>query len=109
MSVAALLGFAQNAGRLATGLDAALRAVRSRRARLLVLAEDASERLGERVREAAAAARIPLVRWGTKAGLGALLGRRDVGVVAVCDAGFAGALLKAAQATRESGPEPSIK
>lgn len=94
MSVKSLLGFAQNAGQLVPGSTAALRAVEAGKAYLLIIACDASERLERRVKESGKARHVSTVRWGTKEDLGRAVGKRDLGVVAVCDSGFAGALEK---------------
>lgn len=104
MPLGGLLGLARRGGRLALGHDAALRAVAARKAHLLLLASDASPRLVRRVEEAAAAAGVPLIVWSTKSALGALLGRRDLAVLAVCDAGFAEALVKRFKEGRPKRP-----
>lgn len=92
MSMESLLGFAQKAGRLITGSTAVLRALPKGKVKLLLLAEDASERLAHKVRDAASNNDVPVVVWGTKERIGAVVGKRDLGVLAVCDAGFASAL-----------------
>lgn len=95
MAIDSLLGLAQNAGRLITGQTAALRALQSGRVKLLLLAEDASPRLAKKVRQAAAEAGTAVHVWGTKEQIGSAVGKRDLGVLAVCDDGFAGAMRKA--------------
>lgn len=115
MPLGGLLGLARRGGRLAMGHDAVLRAVAARQAHLLLLATDASPRVVRRTREAAEAADVPLIVWSTKSALGALLGRRDLAVLAVCDAGFADALMKRYQQARPkrphdaTGPDPNLK
>lgn len=98
MRVRALLGFAQRAGRVASGYAAVLRAIGKRKAKLVILALDASPRTRRSVEEAAASGGVPVVLWGSMAGLGEALGKPDRAVVAVCDDGFARALRAALQA-----------
>lgn len=97
MAVKALLGLAQNAGRLVWGSTAVERAVSAGKVDLLVLAGDASPRLVRRIHQAVTGSNftIPIVAWGTKQQLGMAIGKRDLGVIAVCDRGFAAALQKA--------------
>lgn len=102
MSVESLLGFAQRAGRLAKGFDATLRAVEQGNARLLVITPDASPRVVRRMTKAAEAADTPILVWGSKGALGKAVGSRDLGVLAVCDDGFAKAIQD--KVTDESGP-----
>ncbi len=71
-----------------------MRAVDAGRVHLLVVANDASDRLQRQVNEGAEARQVPILKWGTKAELGTAVGKRDLGVVAVCDTGFAGALMR---------------
>lgn len=92
--VYALLGFAQRAGALASGNTAVESALRRGAARLLVIACDASEQTAERLSARAKARRVPVVRFGTKAGLGAAVGKAQRAAVAVCARGFAESIVR---------------
>lgn len=94
MSAEALLGFAQKAGRVVSGFTAVLRAIDGRKAELIVVAGDASSRTRRGVEEAAREGRVPVVTWGSMADLGKAVGKPDRAVVAICDSGFARALLE---------------
>lgn len=109
MAITSLLGIAQKAGRLVAGGDAVIRAMAAGRVCLLVLAQDASKRLARKVTQVAAEEDVPIRRWGTKAQLGAAVGKRDLGVLAVCDVGFAGAIQR--ELNRVAGPvrQPFMK
>ena len=87
-----LLGLARRAGKLALGADAAEEALCGGKAALAVLAADISPRTEEAARRAAARYGVPVckLRW-TMDRLGAAVGKR-AGVIAVKDAGFAGAI-----------------
>lgn len=89
-----LLGIARRAGRLELGSAAAKDAVRKRRAKLLLLSSDLSERTTEGMRGEAERAGVRAV--ALSAGMDEVefaLGRRT-GIIAVSDEGFAKALLK---------------
>lgn len=89
MRVEDVLGFARRAGRLAVGAGPVERAVARRQAKALVIATDASMRARRHARRYADQRRIPLLEWGTKASLGAALGKSEVGIAAVLDDRFA--------------------
>lgn len=95
MNPASVLGFAQAAGKLASGEAACERAVRRGQARLVLVAADAGRTTAKRLARLAGEHGVDWVRWGNKAALGAWIGQRPRAVIAVCDAHFA-RLLKAA-------------
>ena len=86
-----LLGGALRARKLSLGTDATREAIAARQVRLLWVAEDAA---GRREEVVAAQRRLgdQVVVLGSKAELGAQLGRGDVGVLGILDEGLAGAL-----------------
>ncbi|GGI94506.1 hypothetical protein GCM10010885_00010 [Alicyclobacillus cellulosilyticus] len=86
------LGLALRARRLAVGSDAVLAAVRSRKARLVVLAADAGERAKKQFRDKCAFYHIPLFEVLNRGDLGRAIGRSEVVAVAVTDPGFAAKL-----------------
>jgi uncharacterized protein len=76
-----LIGLARRAGELELGIDTVLRALEGRMASTVVVALDASDRTVRKVEDSLGEA--TLVRASTKEELGRLLGRDEVGVVAV--------------------------
>lgn len=94
MSTLSLLGFAQKAGGVVAGLDAAQRAIERRRARLVLVATDASLRTRAQAVKACAKAGVRLVHWGEKEALGRALGIRDVAIVAIIHPQFSAAIAR---------------
>ncbi len=88
----AVLGLAQRARALASGREAAERAIRSGEARLVVLATDAPQAVAEHLTEACRRRSVLCVRPGKKADLGSATGRTPRTVIAVTDANLAHAL-----------------
>ena len=88
------LGLAKRAGRVAAGFDPALTAVKDGTARLVLLASDLSEKTLKEWRFSAERYGIPTRALPhSKADIGMALGaHREVGIVAVCDDGFAKAI-----------------
>jgi predicted RNA-binding protein YlxR (DUF448 family) len=81
------------ARRMAMGNDAALEALRSGKALLMLVAKDSAGL--ERYTTLAAASGVPLRQLSDKAQLGAQLGRVPTGVVAVLEPGLAKAIIRA--------------
>jgi ribosomal protein L7Ae-like RNA K-turn-binding protein len=99
----ALLGSARRASKLAVGTDAVREALREETLAVLVVADDAAGRREELTEIAERMSRRCVV-LGTKASLGAALGRDEVGVAAILDMGIGVALVDAvarAEALRE--------
>lgn len=86
-----LLGIARRAGKLSLGHDAAKTAVTSSKARLCVLADDASERLEREFKNLALSARSPLSVVRLKSSMAEFHKSIGVkaGVLTVNDEGFA--------------------
>ncbi len=90
-----LLGLAKKAGKLSLGHDAVMDALARRKAHLIVLAADASERVEREMKREIAfwQSSIPLIRISeTMEQIGYALPHK-VGVVSVNDASFAAAVL----------------
>jgi ribosomal protein L7Ae-like RNA K-turn-binding protein len=90
---AALLSAAQRSRKLVVGKTAVEKELSSGACRLLVIATDAKSAAGSR-EVAQVIASGGAVSWGTKTGLGGLVGRMEAGVLAVMDDGLANALKK---------------
>ena len=89
------LGLMRRAGKLQAGEEGVRRAVHAGKAKLVLLASDASENAQKRGEGFARQAGVPLLRLDAdKAELSLALGVQGGAMFAVCDAGFAGALRK---------------
>lgn len=84
-----LLGLARRAGRLAAGHEAVERAVVTGRARLVLVAGDASAASRERFRRLAEAHGVDFRVCGSKEELGRAVGSAPKAVLAILDAGLA--------------------
>ena len=85
----ALLGMARRAGALAYGTGSTRRALREGRARLVLLAQDASETQRDKVMNLLRHGTTPRAILGTREALGAAVGSAPVSAVAVTDREFA--------------------
>ncbi|MNI84071.1 putative ribosomal protein YlxQ [compost metagenome] len=83
------MGLAMRAGKVVHGDQAVLDAVRSKEAKLVVVATDASDNTRKKVADKCSHYQIPLVEYGVRDDLGAAIGKESRVVVAVTDAGFA--------------------
>jgi len=92
-----LLGLARRAGAVVPGTVAVREAVREGRARLVVLAADASPAQLDKVERTLAGRPAPRVSFGDRSGLGAALGKRPLSAVAVTHPSFARQIVAALQ------------
>lgn len=88
-----LLGLAQRAGKLETGTDFVLRAITAQKARLVVLANDASANLDKKMRDKSAFYKVPVIAELNTVELSIAVGHKR-SVIAVMDAGFAKSITK---------------
>ena len=89
-----MLGLAQRAGLLSGGGLAAESAVKAGKARLLVIAEDASENTQKKFSDMASYRKIPLICCGSCEELGRSIGQGLRSSAAITDQGMADAILK---------------
>ena len=92
--VLAMIGMAARDGRTASGEFAVMSAIRSGKARLLVLACDASEASKKTYISKAAYYRVPVMEYGTKESLGRFCGKEERASVVILDQGLADAIRK---------------
>ncbi|WP_442600905.1 YlxQ family RNA-binding protein [Paenibacillus sp. KN14-4R] len=83
------LGLAMRARKLATGDEIVLKAVRSGEAKLVIMAEDASENTKKKFQDKCSSYNVPLLITGTRGELGESIGKEARVLIAVLDAGFA--------------------
>lgn len=88
-NVYSFLGLAMKAGKLVSGEEGCEKTIRSEKAYLVIVAEDASENTAKKFSNACEYRKVPYVRFGHKEELGRLLGKEIRSVVTVTDAGFA--------------------
>lgn len=88
-----MLGLAQKAGRLVFGEDSIRKAIKSGKATLVIVAEDASDNSKKRFTDSCAFYKSELILWGTKDELGRATGKNERAAVAVCDKNLARAIL----------------
>lgn len=90
-----LVGAARRSRTAAFGTDAVREALFGGKVALLVVATDAAGRRAD-VEALADGGGVPRVTWGTKESLGRILGRDQISVIAILDAGIAAGLTESA-------------
>ncbi|MCE5168099.1 ribosomal L7Ae/L30e/S12e/Gadd45 family protein [Paenibacillus profundus] len=83
------LGLSRRAGKLVTGDENVMKAIRSKQARLVFVAGDASENTKKKFRDKCHSYSVPLVIGFDRMMLGESLGKAEQVVLAVTDHGFA--------------------
>lgn len=83
------LGLAMRAGKVITGDDTVMKAVRSGDAKLVLLAADAAANAQKKYRDKCSFYKVPLIEQGSRFELGSAIGKVERVVLAVTDAGFA--------------------
>ncbi len=89
-----LAGLAMKAGKVASGEFATEKAVKSGLARLVLVAEDASDNTKKMFANMCDYYKVPLYFYGDKETLGAAIGRQYRASLALTDEGFAKAVTK---------------
>lgn len=88
------LGLAQKAGQIASGEFQVEQAVKSGRAFLVIVAEDASDNTKKKMGNMAAFYEVPLYCYGSKEELGRCIGKEYRAMAAVLNQGFANSIQK---------------
>ena len=88
------LGFAMRAGDIACGEFLTEEAIRSGRARLVIVAEDASDNTKKKFRNSCQYYRVPFALYGSKETLGKAVGKEFRASMAVLNPGFAASIGK---------------
>lgn len=83
------MGLAMRAGKLAFGEEGVLKAIRSGQARLVVLAEDASDNTRKKFQDKCRHYNVALSESFSRYELGAAIGKEERVLVAVLDSGLA--------------------
>ncbi len=98
-----LIGMAYRGRNAVVGRDRVRDAVHRRQTVHVFMTVDAGGALVAEMESLCRGEDTPLTRWGTRTEMGRALGRKEVAVVAVTDAGLTGALLELVGAAAESG------
>lgn len=89
-----LLGLAARAGKLVSGEEQVLRAIRSGSAFIVLLSEDAASNAAKKISDKCNYYRVPLSIAGTRRELGRAIGKGERVVIAVTDPGFSKTMRK---------------
>lgn len=87
-----MISLANKAGKLVTGEDAVRNSIRSGKAKLVIIAEDASDNTKKRFSNSAAFYNISFVTWGLKEDLGSCIGKSERSVLGITDENFSWSL-----------------
>lgn len=102
------LGLAQRAGCVLSGNDQLRDGLKNKKGKLLLIAEDASERTAKEYRMMAENSGISCVVFGEKDKLGQALGKGVRTALLLTDSGFCGAVLKKLEAGRKEAVHAEI-
>lgn len=83
------LGLSMRAGKLITGDEGVLKAVRAGEAKLVIVASDASENTIKKFKDKCFSYRVPCVQFGLREKLNNSIGKSNRIVIAIIDDGFA--------------------
>ncbi len=100
-NILSMLGLAKKAGQVVSGEFATEKAVKERKAKLVIIAEDASANTKKLFTNKCTYYEIPFYVYGNKVALGAHIGTEMRTSVAVLDEGFANSLIKKISASTE--------
>ncbi|WP_350344998.1 ribosomal L7Ae/L30e/S12e/Gadd45 family protein [Proteinivorax tanatarense] len=89
-----LLGFARKAGKLSLGSTAVEKSIKAKKAKLIIITEDASNNTKDNFYKKANSMHIPIIEKFNQKQLGNALGKSNTTVVSIVDKGFAKAILK---------------
>jgi len=89
-----MLGIATKAGKVVSGSNAVLDAVRKNIVKLIILAEDASEKTKKEIKFTCDKFNIPLIIFGNIDLNSKSIGKKNRAIIAICDAGFANNIQK---------------
>lgn len=92
--VYSMLGLAMRARKLVSGEFSTDKAVKDRKAHVVIVAHDASGNTKKQFRDGAAFYHVPYYEYGTKDELGHAIGKQERASIAVTDIDFAKAVIK---------------
>jgi ribosomal protein L7Ae-like RNA K-turn-binding protein len=83
------LGLAMRAGKLISGDEIVLKAIRNGDAKLVCIAEDASDNTTKKFQDKCRSYEVPIVQFGSRGQIGHSIGKAERVVIAVTDHGLA--------------------
>lgn len=89
------MGLAQRAGRIKSGIFLSRQAILKKKAKIVIVAEDAANNTVRQIITLCKRYEIPVFVYGKKEELGSCLGKGERSVLCVTDSGFAEAIYKA--------------
>ena len=89
-----LIGLAMKAGKIISGSDLVETGIRTGKAKLVLLAQDASDNTKKRLRDKCTYYQVPIYLYSDKNALGKMIGKEERSAAAVTDDGFAEAIKK---------------
>ena len=92
--ILSLFGLAARAGRVASGEFQTETAVKDGTAKLVIVAEDASDNTKKLFHDKCSFYKVPIIAMGTKEELGHAIGKEFRASLAILDTGFAEAVMK---------------
>ncbi|MDY3919562.1 MAG: ribosomal L7Ae/L30e/S12e/Gadd45 family protein [Candidatus Limivivens sp.] len=103
--VLSLVGLATKAGRTASGEFSTEKAVKEGNAFLVIVSEESSGNTRKKFQNMCTYYRVPIYIYGTKAQLGAVMGKEFRASLAVLDEGFAKAIVKELEKGNNGGSQ----
>jgi ribosomal protein L7Ae-like RNA K-turn-binding protein len=104
-SVLSLVSIAKKAGKIAAGEFQTEQAVKSGKASLVIVSEEASENTKKKFRNMCTFYEVPIIFYATKDDLGAAIGCEFRASLAVLDAGFSHSIVKKLEGRGNGGCE----
>ncbi|GAA0395236.1 L7Ae/L30e/S12e/Gadd45 family ribosomal protein [Paenibacillus motobuensis] len=95
------LGLAMRAGKLVTGDEIVMKAIRSEEAKLVIVAGDASNNTHKKFRDKCGTYNVPLIIGPDRIRLGSSIGKPERVVIALTDQGFADMIREEIEKTPE--------
>ncbi len=89
-----MLGLSRRAGKVKSGEFSTEKSLKERKARLVIIAADASDNTKKKFRDMCVYRNIPYYEYGTKEELGSVLGQTERSSLSVEDTGFAEQMIK---------------
>jgi ribosomal protein L7Ae-like RNA K-turn-binding protein len=91
------IGLSMRAGKLVSGDEGVLKAIRGGEAKLVIIAEDASNNTRKKFTDKCGSYGVPFMEYGKMTELGACIGKSERAVLAVTDIGLANLVRSARQ------------
>ena len=92
--IVGLLGLATKAGVIIAGTDASIECIESKKAKLVLISEEASEKTKKNFEFICNKNFIPIVIWGSIETLSKAIGKNNKAIICIRDKNFAGEIYK---------------